>query len=305
MNKVFKKRVKEKTIQSLHEDIIELVLDLIQFTELDNLKNKLLIDKLTDFTSKSSEFLFGPKSKNGKARISTFGDIEFPNYKMGAISSFMYLDYREMAIFYLYLTKQKYYDLAIDLGANIGLHSILLKKAGFKMVHSFEPDPVHFEELKRRVELNNLKDIIINNVAVSNFSGHAEFTRVLGNTTSSHLSGAKSDPYGVLEKFKCKVYNIQEIIPFNGKTFIKIDIEGSELDVLSAISEQNWNMVDCVVEVTSRVHAIGIFDLAKKQNLNIFSQKISWKSVAYINEMPFNYKEGSIFLTKNANWSFT
>ena len=150
-----------------------------------------------------------------------------------------------------------------------------------------------------------MKNVMIYNAAVSNFSGHAEFIRVVGNTTASHLSGAKSDPYGVLEKFTCEVHDIKNIIPFNVRTLIKIDIEGSELDVLSAISDDNWSMVDCVIEVTSQAHAIGIFDLAIKQNLSIFSQKISWKLVAHINEMPFNYKEGSIFLTKNASWSFT
>jgi len=305
MNRIFKKRLKTRNIKSQHENILELVLELIQFTEPNNLKNTLLIDRLTYLTSKSSEFLFGPKSINGKIMFSAFGEIEFPNYEMGAISSFMHISYREMAIFHLYLTKQKFYDVAIDLGANIGLHSILLKKAGFKIVHSFEPDPLHFKELKRRIKLNNLENIMIYNAAVSNFSGHAEFTRVVGNTTSSHLSGAKSDPYGVLEKFTCQVSDIKEIIPFNIRTLIKIDIEGSELDVLSAISDDNWGMVDCVIEVTSEAHAIGIFDLAIKQNLSIFSQKISWKIVSKINDMPFNYKEGSIFLTKNEKWSFT
>ena len=294
----------QNNLKHLHEYILDLVLELIQFTEQDNIKNRMLIDKLTSITEISSQFLFGPESKNGKARISNFGEIEFPNYDMGAISSFMYLDYREMAIFYLYLTKQKFYDFAIDLGANIGLHSILLKRAGFAVVHSFEPDPLHFKELKKRIKLNRLKDIVINNVAVSNFSGRAQFTRVLGNTTGSHLSGAKADPYGVLEKFECEVYDIRKIIPLNVKTLIKMDIEGSELEVLSAISDDHWTLVDCIVEVTSKAHAIGIFDLAKKQNLRIFSQKISWKLVSHVYEMPFSYKEGSVFLTKNAKWSF-
>lgn len=303
MCRLFKKNLNKSCVK-LHEEILDLVLELIQITETDVLNNKLLVDRLTSITSKSSEVLFGPKSKSGKAKLSAFGEIVFPNYKMGAISSFMHLDYREMAIFYLYLTKSKFYDVAIDLGANIGLHSILLKKAGFSAVHSFEPDPMHFKELKRRIKLNDLSNISIHNGAVSNFSGTSEFTRVVGNTTSSHLSGAKSDPYGVLEKFECQVFDINEIIPVGAKTLIKIDIEGSELDVLGAIPLKTWNMVDCIVEVTSEMHAIGILELAKEQNLNIFSQKISWKLVSNIDDMPLNYKEGSIFVTKNQKWSF-
>ena len=58
-------------------------------------------------------------------------------------------------IFLFYFLKRFNYRHVADIGANIGLHSILLSKFGFK-VDSYEPDPYHFKILKKY-----LKKIIV------------------------------------------------------------------------------------------------------------------------------------------------
>ena len=53
--------------------------------------------------------------------------------------------------FYILKNFIKKNNNVIDIGANIGLHTIVMAKCGFT-VHSFEPDPIHFNELKKNLE---------------------------------------------------------------------------------------------------------------------------------------------------------
>src|SRR5574341_904869 len=81
------------------------------------------------------------------------------------------------------------YRRARDIGANLGLHSIVLARCGFE-VKAFEPDPWHFGLLKDNLAANRARVEAIP-AAVSTADGEAQFVRVLGNTTGSHLAGSK------------------------------------------------------------------------------------------------------------------
>ena len=77
-----------------------------------------------------------------------FGDLVFPYHTMGAIDSLNLFDLDELIIFSFYWLNCKRYRRVLDIGANIGLHSIILSKCGFE-VCAYEPDPQHFEILQR------------------------------------------------------------------------------------------------------------------------------------------------------------
>ncbi len=128
-----------------------------------------------------------------------FGEIRFPYHKMGAITSLELFGLDELIIFAFYNANRTRYRKAVDFGANIGLHSLMLSRAGFD-VRSFEPDPVHADLLRRNLALNDAKTDL-HQAAVSLKDGTTEFVRVVGNTTGSHIAGAKSDPYCELERF--------------------------------------------------------------------------------------------------------
>ena len=93
---------------------------------------------------------------------------------------------------FYWLNRNRYKKVA-DLGANIGLHSILLSRCGYE-VSSYEPDPIHFKILSENIKSNNCSRVHLHNVAVSNTMGEMDFIRVLGNTTGSHLAGSKKTP---------------------------------------------------------------------------------------------------------------
>lgn len=53
-----------------------------------------------------------------------FGDLSFPYHSMGAIDSLNLFDLDELIIFSFYWANRNRYKHVLDLGANIGLHSI-------------------------------------------------------------------------------------------------------------------------------------------------------------------------------------
>ncbi len=137
---------------------------------------------------------------NGREVFGEFGEIILPYTKMGKITSLDLFGLDELLIFSWYLNNQKHYKNVADLGANIGLHSILMSKLGWT-VQAYEPDPDTVSKLKKNLNLNSISNVFVHNKAVSNSDGSANFIRVKGNLTGSHLAGAKENPCGELDFF--------------------------------------------------------------------------------------------------------
>ena len=292
------------THENYPEKIFELAFELIPFIENNHLIQESVANLLDDLVLTASESIFGSRGL-GTCKIVDFGKITFPNYQMGAVESWMHFELREIAVFTIYRFNGKKYDFGLDLGANLGLHSIMLSRIGVPEIVAVEPDPIHVVELQERLWLNQITNVSIRVNAVSNFEGQASFTRVVGNTTSSHLSGLKPKAYGKLENFNVTVVNINNLLPEKGYMICKMDIEGSESDVLKEIDIDKWNRLDVIVEVTSPETAQSIFDfLSKNPKIIGYSQKISWRKVTQLRHVPFNYREGSLFITADPDWIF-
>lgn len=86
--------------------------------------------------------LFG-KTEKCEATFGKFGKIQFPYFSMGAVDSTHLFGLDELILFSFYWMNRFVYSRVYDLGANIGLHSIAMSRAGYDVV-SYEPDPVHF-----------------------------------------------------------------------------------------------------------------------------------------------------------------
>ena len=231
-----------------------------------------------------------------------FGSLYFPYFKMGAVDSLNLFDIDELIIFSFYFANRGKYKKVMDIGANIGLHSLVLNKCGYE-VFAFEPDPQHFKILRRNIELNEGKAIHANNTAVSNKSGEMEFIRVLGNTTSSHLAGAKKNPYGKLESFQVAVVDINQYM--NDMDLIKIDAEGHEKEIILSTKKDRWLKTDAFVEVENDDNAKAIYNYFKGSPINLFSQKTNWAKVESLEDMPTVYRDGSLFISskKQMPWS--
>lgn len=238
-------------------------------------------------TKDRKEQLFGP-----------FGPIVFPFFKMGAISSKQLFGLDELILFSFYWTNRHLYKKALDIGANIGLHTLLMQKSGFE-VSAFEPDPIHFARLKETLDLNHASERVrLFQGAVSDRDGSAEFTRVLGNTTSSHLSGAKV-PYGKTERFSVTVYDFRKLI--READLVKMDVERHEGILLLATNQEDWKKTDALAEIGSEENARKVFSHFTREGVHLFAQKLGWKRVERLEDMPTSYREGSLFISTKSS----
>lgn len=226
-----------------------------------------------------------------------FGQLRFPYFSMGAISSLHLFGLDELILFAFYNSKRNRYHHVADIGANIGLHSIMLNRCNFD-VRAYEPDPAHREVLERNLKLNGCDGVEIVPAAVSSAAGELEFVRVLGNTTGSHLAGSKDSPYGDLERFQVPVEPIGPIMDW--ADFVKIDAEGHEAEIIGATSEANWSNTDAVVEVGSRENADAIFSHLTSIGVHMFAQSLNWAKVTDPEQIPTHYSQGLMFVSRSA-----
>ena len=227
-----------------------------------------------------------------------FGTLTFPYRKMGAIDSIDLFGLDELIIFAFYWANRGRYRRTVDIGANLGLHSILMARSGFS-VTAFEPDPAHFELLGRNLTLNDAATVTPVQAAVSDRDGTMEFIRVKGNTTGSHLAGAKTNPYGELDRFDVQVRGCAAAL--DGADFAKIDAEGHEVTILKAIPADRWQTLDAMIEVGTPENARDLFGHFAGLPVNLFAQKSGWSRVTQEADIPTSHREGSLFITAKSD----
>tara|TARA_B100001063_G_C16753362_1_gene551638 strand:+ start:127 stop:1017 length:891 start_codon:yes stop_codon:yes gene_type:complete len=239
---------------------------------------------------------YSSKIKNNKITIDfdKKDKISLPFMQMGIPSSLGLFAYHEHNIFLFYLNNYGYYKKVADIGANIGLHSIVLSKLGY-IVDVFEPDPNHFKQLKKNMKLNKCKNISFFNNAIFDKKLDVQFTRVLNNTAANHISGFKDNLHGPVKNFKVKTIDIKKIV--KNYDLIKIDAEGSEGKIINRLSKNDFKNVDIICEISGLDNAKRIFKHCNKEKINIFSHKIGWKKAMKINDLPLHHTEGLIIIS--------
>lgn len=279
------------------KSLLELLPEITRYHSPDSPIYKYLSKTASYFTSKS----FGPDTKC-EVDLGKLGKIKLPFFSMGNINSTHLFGLDELILFCFYFKNKDRYKKVADLGANIGLHSIILTNLGYE-VTSYEPDNTHFEKIRENFNLNCAKkNIKLVNKAISTKKGEIEFIRINDNSTSSHISGAKENYYGEIEKIIVQTDSFKDII--DSFDFLKIDVEGHEAEILLSTSHENWENTDAMVEVGSIQNRDLIYNFFEKIKVNLFSQKMGWKIVSSVEEMPSNYKEGSLFISckNNVPW---
>lgn len=112
----------------------------------------------------------------------------------------------------------------LDIGANVGLHSILYSKTA-KEVHAFEPLRKNLEYFQKMVSINKIKNIKILPCAVLDFEGLAKFEEGDSSATGKISRNGKIEVNVItLDKYIKR----SKISP----DIMKIDVEGAEVSVL-------------------------------------------------------------------------
>lgn len=122
-----------------------------------------------------------------------------------------------------------------DIGSHNGHYSIFAASIakGSNQVFSFEPDSVAREIQIKNIKLNQLKNkVTVSDMAVSDHDGTLHF-HALGGNSNSHI--IKDDNFSDSNTIEVKTKAINTLAKeLPTPTYVKIDTEGAEIDILCA-----------------------------------------------------------------------
>lgn len=193
-------------------------------------------------------------------------------------------------------------DVWLDCGAHIGSFALRAAKNGCKKVIAIEPEDDNYDLLIKNISNNNMSHVI-----------HVEKCVVVGTKTESNLLLNKTSStyrHTLLpvkkvcetQKVACKTLKefLQEYPEINA---VKIDIEGSERDVISSVDWKDTNVSKIVFEYSFDHHPVmnDFHDLVDKL-------KTQFDGVYHIPSLPPRGKVWDTKITRGANgslvWSF-
>lgn len=193
-------------------------------------------------------------------------------------------------------------DVILDIGANVGYYTRLVSKlvGNTGKVYAFEPMPAAIRILKMNIE--DLDNVILHEVAVSNKKGFDKFTvRVKGATSSL------GDDKNSAEVITVSTNTIDNMLSgINKIDMIKIDVEGYEYEVLEGAIETIRETKPLIYfeYIDNYVAERGVTLEKFKSLLQPLGYSFSWMNQKFPNlsltsETPSNYV---IAATNNDRW---
>jgi FkbM family methyltransferase len=153
------------------------------------------------------------------------------------LESTLYLEgvYDEVPILLAYQDILKPGDGAVDVGANVGVHSLALARIVTEKgrVFAFEPVATLAAQLHRNLELNHVKNVELRETALSDRSGWLPFTE-----NADHFNQGVGQ-YEASSKDHIPAVRLDEALADRRQKIrlIKIDVEGMELRVIRGASQ--------------------------------------------------------------------
>lgn len=138
-------------------------------------------------------------------------------------------------------------DAVIDVGAHIGLYSVLLKRLHPDAdLYSFEPGDENRTVLTNLLRVNEISGTILNEI-VSGETGSMKFYLDSEKQSESHSTTAK-EGFTTVEKSCIALSDFFESEDIN-RAFLKIDAEGEESDIINDLQTTNIQYLEGVVEI--------------------------------------------------------
>lgn len=169
----------------------------------------------------------------------------YPDSKSGSLALYTQLPEYDDMQFATRLLKPG--DMVIDVGANIGLYSLLVaSRVREGRVLAFEPHPVAAARLRENIEINRLRNIEVRVEALGATAGQALLTTNLDTANYIVVDDADGPTLGV------PVSALDDVIVAGSKVaLIKLDTEGFESAVLAGASRllRDGSVLSWIVEV--------------------------------------------------------
>jgi len=162
--------------------------------------------------------------------------------------------------------------LFIDVGAHVGYYTLLASKIA-KEVIALEPDPFNYKLLRINLRINGISNAYALNIAASNYTGTGIFASI---KNIGKLLAQKSNLDNNINKIKIRVVKLDDLLLKIGKNpdVMKIDVEGSEMQVLEGLQETLRKGVKCLmIEVHSEENKAEVISFLKSLGYKIISLK--------------------------------
>jgi FkbM family methyltransferase len=120
---------------------------------------------------------------------------------------------------------------ALDLGANVGLVTLLLARlvGAEGRVYAFEPGPVSFGLLMANIAINGHRQVRAENAAVMNYSGEVDLFICRTGESDNRVAGTLND-HADRDQVASRCVSIDDYLPEGTSVdFIKMDIQGAEI----------------------------------------------------------------------------
>ena len=128
-------------------------------------------------------------------------------------------------------------SILLDIGANVGMYTVIAAKIYKAKVFAFEPEPINYSILIKNIILNNLSDLVSSYPAgISDLDGFTNFyiqdTRVGGsNNTINKPLNFRLEEMEYKHKISCISFKLDTLLKkgyITQPTHIKIDVDGLE-----------------------------------------------------------------------------
>ena len=204
--------------------------------------------------------------------------------------------YEHDLLFHLFKTIRSKNSTIIDVGANIGNHSIYFGKYLCDKVISIEPSKLHSNILKKNLSSNLPEEKYeIHQIAVGNETGYVNLVF----PSEINLGAAKIDEsadYDNLNSEEVPINKLDNIVHDSNISMLKIDVEGFEINVLKGAKTiiEN-NLPHIIVEAHDEKYLNEIKKFLIPYNYEILGRFCYTPTYHFISKSKNNINNNSIF----------
>jgi FkbM family methyltransferase len=167
-----------------------------------------------------------------------------------------------------YLLQLKSSFVFLDIGANIGLYSLIAaRNLNCQAVHAFEPNPTIALQIPENAILNQA-ELRVHAVAISDRSGTLPLYYSDAHTGAGSLAQANGASSHTLVEVRDHTYLDEKLDFTNCSVVVKIDVEGHEPRVIDQLMKSNfWKSIQSIYfEANERRYDVSALQAALRAN---------------------------------------